>query len=444
MNNMKDSGIRWIGNIPQEWTLKRIKYSLKCKITDGPHETPEFIDEGIPFLSVDSIQNNQLIIDNVRYISEADALRFDKKCKPQKGDILMGKAASIGKIAIVENDKYFQIWSPLALIRCNNKKLLNRFLKYYLESSCGQEFIESLSTKNTQKNIAMEDIEKIKIVIPNIEEQKLIANFLDNKVGKTDVILNDLNKQINILKDYKKSLITETVIKGVNYNLEKKKSGIEWIGMIPIHWKISKLKYVSNFVNGDRGSNYPSGNDMVDDGVIFVTSNNIHETILNNSPENCKFITEERYKKLGGAKIDINDIIFCLRGSVGMCAINKTESKGTVASSLVDIKPKRINPDFLNYFLQSELSKYQTNLYTNGSCAANLSAENVANYYFIEPPMQEQHEIAKYLDSKCTKIDELIKDKQIQIKKMEKYKKSLIYEYVTGKKRVKGAEELYG
>ena len=107
----------------------------------------------------------------------------------------MGKAASIGKIAIVDTNEYFQIWSPLALIRTDNSKLNNKFLKYYLESNCGQEYIEKYATKNTQKNIAMEDIEKIKIVIPNIKEQKfekcaiMIANVINqnNRYATNDV-----------------------------------------------------------------------------------------------------------------------------------------------------------------------------------------------------------------------------------------------------------------
>ena len=165
---MKYSGVKWIGDIPNNWTLKKIKYCLLQSITDGPHETPVFQNEGIPFLSVDGIQNNKLVFGD-SYISEEDANRYDKKCKPQYGDILMGKAASIGKIAIVDTHNRFQIWSPLALIRTNESELYNKFLNFYLESSCGQEFINNYATKNTQMNIAMEDIEKIKIVIPPLK-----------------------------------------------------------------------------------------------------------------------------------------------------------------------------------------------------------------------------------------------------------------------------------
>ena len=110
-----------------------------------------------------------------------------------------------------------------------------------------------------------------------------------------------------------------------------KDSGIEWIGIIPSDWKISRIKYVATFINGDRGANYPSGSDLVDEGIIFLTSNNIHGTMLDCCSEISKYITTDRYSILGGAKIALGDIIYCLRGSVGNCAINKEATEGTVA-----------------------------------------------------------------------------------------------------------------
>lgn len=212
---------------------------------------------------------------------------------------------------------------------------------------------------------------------------------------------------------------------------EMKDSGIEWIGIIPKGWNISRLKYIAKFFNGDRGKNYPSGEDLVDDGIAFLTSNNIHGIVLDCSQEKSKFITEERYNRLGGAKIQLNDIAFCLRGSVGNCAINKTLTKGTVASSLMIIRPIKASPDFINYVLQTDVCDVQTIKAMNGSCAANLSAENVSNYYFVEPPIVEQKKIAIFLDSRCSEIDAISADIQKEIETLEKYKRSVITETVT-------------
>lgn len=212
---------------------------------------------------------------------------------------------------------------------------------------------------------------------------------------------------------------------------EMKDSGIEWVGIIPKSWNISRLKYIAKFFNGDRGKNYPSGEDLVDDGIAFLTSNNIHGIVLDCSQEKSKFITEERYNRLGGAKIQLNDIAFCLRGSVGNCAINKTLTKGTVASSLMIIRPIKASPDFINYVLQTDVCDVQTIKAMNGSRAANLSAENVSNYYFVEPPIAEQKKITIFLDSKCSEIDAISADIQKEIKTLEQYKRSVITEAVT-------------
>lgn len=212
---------------------------------------------------------------------------------------------------------------------------------------------------------------------------------------------------------------------------EMKDSGIEWIGIIPKSWNISRLKYIAKFFNGDRGKNYPSGEDLVDDGIAFLTSNNIHGIVLDCSQEKSKFITEERYNRLGGAKIQLNDIAFCLRGSVGNCAINKTLTKGTVASSLMIIRPIKASSDFINYVLQTDVCDVQTIKAMNGSCAANLSAENVSNYYFVEPPIAEQKKIVIFLDSKCSEIDAISADIQKEIETLEQYKRSVITEAVT-------------
>lgn len=205
----------------------------------------------------------------------------------------------------------------------------------------------------------------------------------------------------------------------------------QWIGQIPEDWMMTKVKFVADFYNGDRGKNYPSGDDLVDDGIVFLTSNNIHSTVLDTNPEITKYITLERYKLLGGAKIRKGDLIFCLRGSVGLCSINESENEGTVASSLTVLRPKNINNHFLNFTLNSKVAEIQTKKFENGSCAANLSAENVGTYIIPFPPLAEQQKIADFLDEKCGEIDSIRSDVQREIEILNDYKKSVITEAVT-------------
>lgn len=212
---------------------------------------------------------------------------------------------------------------------------------------------------------------------------------------------------------------------------EMKDSGVEWIGEIPENWSTPKVKYHALFFNGDRGKNYPGDDDLQSDGIPFITSNNLHELVLNINPSISKYITNECYNRLGGAKIQLNDILFCLRGSVGICAINKELRDGMVASSLMDVRPVRIDADFLNYYFHSELANAQTIAYMNGSCVANLSAEAVSNYYLLLPNVTEQQQIVHFLDRKCTAIDTAIEKTKKSIEKLEEYKKAVITKAVT-------------
>ena len=210
-----------------------------------------------------------------------------------------------------------------------------------------------------------------------------------------------------------------------------KDSGVEWIGEIPEDWEVTKLKQLASFHNGDRGKNYPSGNDLVDEGVYFLTSNNIHGYYLDIGKSISKFITNERLNVLNGAKIQINDIVFCLRGSVGNCSINKSLEKGTIASSLMLIRPINIDADFLNYIMQSDIKVMEVLNLTTGSCAANLSAINVSNFKILQPSLSEQMKISNYLNKKTERIEDIKSTIVKQIQTLENYKKSVITEAVT-------------
>ena len=207
----KDSGVAWLGQVPAHWELKRLKNCLRNKITDGPHTTPEFINEGIPFLSVDGIQNGELTFDKCRYISITDHQEFKKKAHPKRDDILMGKAASTGKIARVKVDFEFSIWSPLALINLDLTVVNVCFMEYSLKSSLAQFQIEQLCTMNTQKNISMDEIPNIKLPLPPLAEQQAIAAFLDRECARIDALIERAEQAIVLLRERRSALIAAAV-----------------------------------------------------------------------------------------------------------------------------------------------------------------------------------------------------------------------------------------
>lgn len=415
---------------------KKLKYIVSTPITDGPHETPELLDEGIPFLSAESVKNGILDFNYKRgYISLSDHKLFCKKVRPQKNDIFIVKSgATTGNCGIVTTDKEFSIWSPLALIRCDNISVLQKFIYYYSLCYSFTHQVEQSWSYGTQQNIGMGVLGNLYVTLPSSNEQQSIVDYLDKECAQIDSIAADLEKQIALLQQYKKSLITETVTKGLDKSVPMKDSGVEWLGKISEHWDVEPIKYRVTFHNGDRGENYPSKSELQSEGIPFINAGHLEGDGLN--MDNMDYISEEKYRIMGGVKLRPGDILYCLRGSVGKNAIVDM-NQGTVASSLVAIRSVRILAEYLYYCLNSHIEEVQRYLWDNGTAQPNLSADNLGKYKFCIPPVEEQKAIVKYLNNICSQIDNLVIGKKKQLSTIQQHKKSLIYEYVTGKKRVK-------
>ena len=407
---MKDSGIEWIGEIPEGWEVVQLKRFAEV------HNGRE-ID-----VEVDSTDSSA-----VGVYGSGGVFKYTNRAQYSGKAVLFGRKGTLGKPLYVEG----QLWAvdTMYFLTYSNR-LLEKFSYYQFLAFNWVPYI----THTAIPSVVASEIVACYFPIPPLEEQAKIADYLDNGCASLDTILDKTRSSIEEYKKLKQAVITQAVTKGVRGKREMKDSGVEWIGEIPKEWGRTKIKMIASFFNGDRTSRYPQPSDFVDSGVAFLTSRNIDSDEVDLSE--TKYITDDKYKSLSGAKIQIDDIIFCLRGSVGKCAINRTLSCGTVASSLATIRPKDIYPEYLLYFLLSNIASTQTTIFMNGTCAANLSAESVGNYYITLPISAEQKEIANYLDAKCAEIDGLIAKKEQLVKELESYKKSLIYEVVTGKREV--------
>ena len=216
---MKDSGVEWIGEIPESWNLISIKHLVSTKITDGPHETPIFVDNGVPFLSVESVQDGKLDFNKKRgFISVELNNVYSRKSLPKRDDILIVKSGSTtGKSTIVETDELFNIWSPLCIVRSNKNKIIPRFTFTSIQSNYFRKFIELGWSFGTQPNIGMGVIENLKLVIPtNIKEQQEIVEYLDKHTKEIDDLVSMEQKKIELLKEYRQSLISEVITGKIN------------------------------------------------------------------------------------------------------------------------------------------------------------------------------------------------------------------------------------
>jgi type I restriction enzyme S subunit len=210
---MKDSGVEWIGEIPSHWDFPPIKFLVSTPLTDGPHETPVFFDEGIPFLSVEGVVGDKIDFSRIRgFISLESHIQYSKKCKPQRDDVLLVKSGSTtGKSTIVETDVEFNVWSPLCIVRSDIQKVLPRFMFLVFQSGVFRLLIEHNWSYGTQPNIGMGVIENIRIVLPPLSEQEQIVSYLDHKTGEIDSTIDSEKKKIDLLKEYRQSLISSVI-----------------------------------------------------------------------------------------------------------------------------------------------------------------------------------------------------------------------------------------
>lgn len=426
---MKDSGVEWIGKIPKKWKSCKLLYCLRQPICDGPHETPNFVEQGIPFISVDSLNDTKNInLDIVKkFISEEDYNNYMTKAELEKGDILFSKSATIGKTAIVGNEK-FMIWSPLAVLKSLPEKCNRNYLYYLLNCRELITAIKLSGTYNTQANVGMRQIEKAKIPLPPLIVQEKITNYLDKKVADIDLIIEKTKATIEDYKKYKQSIITEAVIKGLNPDVEMKDSGIEWIGQIPKHWKKinPKALFYQRKDRAKKDDRQLTASQKY--GIMyqdeFMEKEGVRVTVVQKDFDILKHV-------------EPNDFVISMRSFQG--GLEYSELSGCISSAYVMLIPNldKVYPKFFKFFFKS--FKYINALQSTSNLVRDGQAMRYSNFsqlYLVEIPLEEQKEIAEYLDKKIAEIDNLIAKKESLISEMEEYKKSLIYECVTGKKEI--------
>ncbi|MFM6137125.1 MAG: restriction endonuclease subunit S [Sphaerospermopsis kisseleviana] len=432
----KDSGVEWLGAIPEHWEVIPIKFSLSMPITDGPHETPDLLDDGIPFISAEAIKNDQINFDKKRgYISLEEHKRFSKKYKPKYGDVYMVKSgATTGNVARVQTHEEFNIWSPLAALRPNQEKTTTDFLFYVIKSKPFFYSVEQSWSFGTQQNIGMGIIANIRITFPPLEEQEKIARFLDYKTKQIDDLIAKKETLIEKLDEKRTALISHAVTKGLDVNVPMKDSGIEWLGAIPNHWEVKRLKQVTKLIDGDIVKNYPNENDLQDEGIPFLSTENIKFNTFDFS-QRTKFITLEKFESLSRGKLIQNDLVVTMRGTIGQTALFHKVPYETafINAQMIIVRPTNIFAEFLKYISMSVLWAKQLDFYSYGTAQQQLSGAILGILRLGFPPLDEQEKIARFLDQKTAQIDEQKTKIQQAIDLLKEYRTALITNAVTGK-----------
>ena len=338
---------------------------------------------------------------------------------------------------------YFGCVSPVYYMLYSEGEYDIRYFYYIFKTNVFQKSLFGLGNgiliKESEKGtfntirmrIPMDKFGNLFIPIASVKEQQNIANYLDNKCSEIDNLTADIEKQISLLEDYKKSIITEAVTKGLNPNVEMKNSGIEWIGKIPKHWIISKIKHIAK-INPKCDIRKLNLDSVVTYSPMECIRNNVFENRPINYEELPPSLTRFQEGDLVMAKVSP-----CFEN--GNISIMKDlySGVGFGSSELFVFRSNPITTRYLCYFLQNTNCKnYEILSFSGIAGLQRINSDHLRNTNITIPNINEQKQIADYLDKKCSEIDSLISEKKKQLEKLSSYKQSMIYEYVTGKKEV--------
>lgn len=419
----KESGIDFIGEIPEHWQVKKLNFITNYV---GSGKTPKggaeiYTNEGVMFLRSQNIHFDSLRLDDVVYITE-DINNEMMNTQIKHDDILLNiTGASIGRCNIVPSKfPKANVNQHVCIIRAERSKVEPKILNRIISSSLIQNQIIMCQNGSSREGLNFPQIRGMKLCIPRkIKEQKEIIDFLDKKTNEIDGLIQDKEKLIDLLKEERKAIITETVTKGLDKNVYMKDSGVEWIGDIPQHWIISSLKFISDIIMGQSPDSTDVNQEKI--GDPFLQGN---ADFGNKVPQDYRnyCISASKYSRVG-------DILMSVRAPVG--AMNVSNEIFAIGRGLCAIKATKVICEYLWYLLS--VIKEELFSKSKGSTYDSVTTEDVKNITVVIPKISEQKQIAVFLDQKTSEIDSLITDVRLGIKNLKEYKESLISEVVTGK-----------
>ncbi|XUP73611.1 restriction endonuclease subunit S [Campylobacter jejuni] len=422
MKNFKESGIEWLGEIPEHWEVVKIN-KIVTFVNGYAFENFDFnpIFE-IPVIRIGDMQKEKILYDNCLKTKEKEKL---KQFLISNNDILIAlSGATTGKIAFCDTDNKAYINQRVAIVRSKLK-----LVKYYFLTRGFSLLIELACNGSAQPNISTKEIGEFKIPLPPLKEQEQIANFLDEKCKKIANFIEKKEKLITLLKEQKQALINETITKGLDKNINFKDSGIEWLGEIPQHWRIVKLKYVA-FTN--IGLVY-TPDDIIenpDEGYPVLRANNIQ-----NGKIDYQDLIYIKSKQIGKKQIiSSGDLLMCVRnGSENLLGKTAKIQDGYFSFGAFTAIIKSQFNDYFYWIFQTNMLRKSIASFSASNGIEQISQDDIKNFIISFPPLKEQEQIAQFLDSEISKIDKIIEKTKKQIKLIKEYKTTLINQAVCGR-----------
>lgn len=424
-DNYKNSGLEWLGEIPEHWEVKKLKYlsEIKTGYTPLTSNSNNFSENGTVWVKPDNLNGFYEIFDSKEKIS-LKGVKEQNIIK--RGSVLVCSIGTIGKFGIAGVDLLTnQQINSITF----NKLILNNYGKYLI-SNCESEFIKwsngnvvSILNTSSQKNIYF--------LLPPIQEQTAIANFLDDKTTKIEQAIAIKQKQIELLKERRQILIHKAVTRGLNDSVKFKDSGVEWIGEIPEHWEVKRLKDICsiNLNSLPENTNINLEFKYVDIGSVSLENgiNNIEEYTFKNAPSRARRIAKKGDTIISTVRTYLKAIDF----------IDEVKSTYVYSTGFAVLHPKEfIYPEFLGNFVRSDAFTEQVTVNSKGMSYPAINSTDIGRLVVVHCGFEEQKQIVEFIETAATKIATAISLKEQEIEKLKEYKMSLIDGVVTGKVRV--------
>lgn len=430
MRAMKNSGIAWIGEIPQEWDLRKIKFSFGIVAGATPKSgEANYWDGDIPWVTPADYTTEDVFISAGRKSITPEGMGSCATSLVPAGSLVFSKRAPVGLVAISSNP----LCTNQGCLSCVPKEKVDAKYYYYVMSIYSEQF-DLFASGTTFKEISADAFANFKLPYPIFETQKKIAAYLDAKCAEIDALIAAKEKTNALLKERRQSIIYEAVTKGFDPSAPMKDSGVEWIGEIPKKWKIAALKRLGTPVTGSTPS---KDNPNYWDGEIpWVSSKDMKMDYLLDSEDH---ITQEAVAGCGLTLFAPGTLIFCVRSGilrhtfpVAVATIPVTINQDLRALCLTG----NVNPAFLLYYMKGMNDTIVTLYQKIGATVESIEMDWFLYFPVVLPSREEQDRIVEALDSECTSLDQTVQQNEATIKQLKEYRQSLIYEAVTGKIKV--------
>lgn len=428
----KDSGIEWLGKIPSHWTIAPLKYNLTLKGRIGWNglKSDEFKEDSYAYLVTGQDFTKADIDWSKCYQIDKDRYDEDPFIQLANGDLLVTKDGTIGKVAKVSGlDKPACLNSGIFVVKQIKNKYIQDFLYWTFVSSQLEDFNNFNSTGSTIQHLYQNVFENMPLLMPSISEQEAIASFLNHKVGEIDAIIAEKEQMLEDLKAYRSAVISEAVTKGLNKDVEMKDCGIDVLGYIPKSWSVKRLKFVSDNLDGTHFSP-----EIKENGMPYITAADVKGKGIDYT--SAKKISQEDYNRLveQRCKIELDDVLLVKDGATtGRVGLMIDTTDCVALSSVAMLRSKKNTyPLFLMYSMMSDSMQTQIINSMAGSAMPRITLTKLNEFVICVPPLNEQKDIASFIDKRVENIDNTLVEITSQIEDLKAYKSSIITEAVTG------------